>query len=508
MTGAAREAMVRFADRLRRLRLASGAPPLKRLADLTAELGRPLARSTISDKLTAKSLPEWDFVVWFVHGCVASARRAGARVPADLTDLAGWDAAHWRLLRALDEGRAGDRLTAAARAEIARRTGPPADPSRPSGPVETGVVPRQLPATTRHFAARAVELATLTELADEAGRVGPAVVIAAITGTAGIGKTALVVHWAHQAAGRFPDGQLYVDLRGFGPAESPTAPAEAVGGFLEALGVPAGQVPAGLDTRTALYRSLLAGRRMLVVLDNARDTEQVRRLLPGSPGCLILVTSRCLLAGLIAVEGAQPLTLDLLTVAEALELLTGRLGRGRLAAEPAAADDIIAASARLPLALSVVAARAASQPGFSLSALAAELRATGLDAFDSGESGLDVRSAFSWSYRRLDTPAAAMFRLLGTAPGPDIGLVAAASLAGVPVDRAGPVLTELARTHLVAETAPGRFALHDLLRAYAAELATTVDSPNGVGDRAGVRWPARYAAADRSGTDPARLAIR
>jgi tetratricopeptide (TPR) repeat protein len=498
VTRTARETLVRFADRLQRLRVAAGTPPLKRLTELTAALGRPLARSTMSDKLTGKSLPEWDFVVWFVHGCVANAREAGVRLPADLVDLAAWDAAHWRLLRSLDSAQAGERLTAAARAEIARRTDPPPDaPATASGGSQHGtadgllspvarLMPRQLPAPTRHFAGRAEELAALTALADEVER-GDGPVIAAIDGTAGIGKTSLVGYWAHRAADRFPDGQLYVNLRGFDPAGTPMAPTEAVRGFLDALGVPAHRLPVSLETQAALYRSLLAGRRMLVVLDNARDCEQVRRLLPGSSGCLVLVTSRSRLTSLVAVEGAQPLTLDLFTPADACELLARRLGRDRLAAEPDAVDDIIAACARLPLALSIVAARAGTHPGFSLASLATELRGIGsgrgLGAFD-GEPGLDLRAVFSWSYLQLDVASAGMFRLLGGHPGPDIGLRAAASLAGLPVDRARTLLAGLAGAHLVAETSPGRFAFHDLLRAYATELADTLD---GDGDRGAAR---------------------
>jgi hypothetical protein len=157
------------------------------------------------------------------------------------------------------------------------------------------------------------------------------VVISVIDGTAGIGKAALAVHWAHQVADRFPDGQLYVNLRGFDPAGTPVTPTEAIRGFLGALGVPSAQVPAGVQEQAARYRSLVAGRRMLVPLDNARDAGQVRPLLPGSPGCLVVVTSRSRLLSLVAVEGAEPLSLDVLTMAEARELLSRRLGAVRLA---------------------------------------------------------------------------------------------------------------------------------------------------------------------------------
>ncbi len=341
-------------------------------------------------------------------------------------------------------------------------------------------VPRQLPAAVRHFAGRVPELRSLARLLEAPGAAGT-VVISAIDGTAGIGKTALAVRFAHQVADRFPDGQLYVNLRGFGPSAPPVPPAEALRGFLTALAVPAAAIPSGIEAQAALYRSLLAGSRMLIVLDNASDAEHVRVLLPGSAACLVLVTSRRQLTSLVATEGASPLTLGLLSLVEARELLTRLLGAARVTAEPAAADELIGLCARLPLALSVVAARAAARPGFPLAVLAAELRdARGrLDALDGGDAASDVRAAFSWSYHQLGGPAAQMFRLLGTHPGPDISVPAAASLAGFNLEQAHRALGELARVHLAAEHVPGRFALHDLQRAYAAELAATSDSPAG-----------------------------
>ena len=203
------------------------------------------------------------------------------------------------------------------------------------------MVPRHLPAATRHFAGRAGALKALTELAAEAAETSQATVISVIDGTAGIGKTTLALHFAHQAAGRFPDGQLYVNLRGFDPAGSPVTPEEALRLLLDALSVPAARVPAGLDAQAGLYRSLLAGQRMLVLLDNARDVDQVRPLLPASPGCLVIVTSRNQLTSLVAAEGASPLTLDVLTDGEAHELLTRRLGAQRVADDPGAADELI-----------------------------------------------------------------------------------------------------------------------------------------------------------------------
>ena len=337
------------------------------------------------------------------------------------------------------------------------------------------VIPRLLPMATRHFAGRAEALGELAALADEASRAN---VIAVIAGTAGVGKTSLALHFAHQVAARFPDGQLYVNLRGFDPAGAPLAPAEAVRLFLDALAVPAARIPVGLDAQSGLYRSLLAGRRVLVLLDNARDVDQVRPLLPAGSGSLVIVTSRKQLTSLVAGEGALPLTLDVLGDTEAQELLARRLGPLRVADDPGAADDLIKLCAQLPLALSIAAARTASQPGLSLAALTADLRdARGrLDALDAGHSAANVRAVMSWSYQQLDAEAARLFRLLGLHAGADISAAAAASLAGLPPDQARRGLGELTRAHLLAEPAPGRFTCHDLLRAYAAELTQSTDS--------------------------------
>ena len=337
-------------------------------------------------------------------------------------------------------------------------------------------VPRQLPAAAAGFAGRAAELEALTSLLEEAAPPGGTVVISAVDGTAGIGKTALAVQWAHQVAGRFPDGQLYVNLRGFDPAGPPMTPAEAVRGFLDAFEVPAVRIPVSLDAQAALYRSLLAGRRVLVVLDNARDTGQVRPLLPGSPGSSVVVTSRNRLTSLIA-DGAHPLTVELFTLTDARQMLARRLGADRVAAQPQAVQQIIARCARLPLALSIVAARAAAHPDFPLTALAEELRdAEGrLPALDAGEAATSVTAVFSWSYRQLSDPAARLFRLLGLHPGPDITAPAAASLAAVPLTAARPMLAELYRANLITEHTPGRFTFHDLLRDYATTQTRTHD---------------------------------
>jgi DNA-binding SARP family transcriptional activator/tetratricopeptide (TPR) repeat protein len=352
--------------------------------------------------------------------------------------------------------------------------------SVPAGGAPPLPVPAQLPPAVPAFAGRDEELASLdanlrTARAGLAGT-APGVVISAVSGTAGVGKTALAVHWAHRVTAQFPDGQLYVNLHGFDPGGA-LDPAEAVRGFLDALGVAVARIPQGLDAQSGLYRSLLAGKRMLVMLDNARDADQVRPLLPGSPGCLAIVTSRNQLSGLVA-EGARPLSLDLLSTAEARDLLARRLGAGRVAGEPGPVDEIIERCARLPLALAIAASRAATSPRFPLAAIAAELRQANraLDPFDGGDLATDVRAVFSWSYRSLTAEAARLFRLLGLHPGRDIGVAAAASLAAVPPGQARVLLAELCRAHLLSEHRPGRYAFHDLLCAYATEQAHALDS--------------------------------
>jgi tetratricopeptide (TPR) repeat protein/transcriptional regulator with XRE-family HTH domain len=334
--------------------------------------------------------------------------------------------------------------------------------------------PRQLPAAVADFTGRADELERLTEVLDAASASRPGtVMISAVAGMAGVGKTALALHWAHQVAGRFPDGQLYVNLRGFDPSATPVTPAEAIRRFLDALGVAAGRVPASPEGQAGLYRSLVAGRRLLIVLDNARDEQQVRPLLPASAGTLVLVTSRSQLTGLAAADGARLLSLDVLATDEAADLLAARIGPARAAAEPAAVSEIVGLTGCLPLAVAIAAAWAATRPGLPLAALAHELRnAPGrLDALDAGDPAASVRAVFSWSVRQLSPEAARMFRLLGIHPGPDISGPAAASLAGCDLARARRDLRELTRAHLVTERLPGRYAFHDLLRAYAAEQA-------------------------------------
>lgn len=330
----------------------------------------------------------------------------------------------------------------------------------------------QLPPDTPGFAGRAEQLRRLDRVLDEPVTTARIVVL---TGTAGVGKTTLAVHWAHTVRERFSDGQLYLNLRGFDPTGSPVTASEAVRGFLEAFQVPRDRVPTTLEAQAGLYRSLLADRRVLVLLDNVRDADQVRALLPGSASSLALVTSRDRLDGLV-VAGARPIPVDLLDDTEAHAMLCARLGTERVRAEPAAAAAIIGLCAHLPLALAVVAARAVTHPGFSLAALAGQLRG-GLDELAGADETTDPRAVFSWSCRRLSPAAARLFRLLALHPGPDVSTRAAASLAGLPPGKVRPVLAELAQASLITEHSPGRYACHDLLRAYSAELADADETP-------------------------------
>jgi DNA-binding SARP family transcriptional activator/tetratricopeptide (TPR) repeat protein len=298
--------------------------------------------------------------------------------------------------------------------------------------------------------------------------------VSVVTGTAGVGKTTLAVRWAQSVRESYPDGQLFADLHGFDPAGAVVHPGTVLRGFLAALGVPPGRVPPDFDAQAGLYRSLMAGRRILVVLDNARDAAQVRPLLPGTPGCRVVITSRDQLRPLVA-EGAEPVTLDLLSPADAVRLLAERIGPQRTYAERGVAEHIAERCARLPLALGVAAARAALYPYFSLAEIAGGLRP---DDADLGELA-DVRAVFSWSYHALEADAAALFALCAVVPGTDFAVPAAASLAGWPVARTRAALGELVRAHLVAEHAPGRFAQHDLLRAYAHELLDAEEERSG-----------------------------
>ncbi|MFI2210207.1 ATP-binding protein [Streptomyces sp. NPDC020141] len=301
-----------------------------------------------------------------------------------------------------------------------------------------------------------------------------------IAGTAGAGKTSLALRWAHRVQERFPDGQLYVNLRGYDPGEPVTAE-DALHRFLTALGVRPAAVPRDPDAAAALYRSLLADRRLLIVLDNAATAAQVRPLLPGSAGSLVVVTSRSRLSGLAVREGARRLTLGTLPQEEAVALLRAVTAGYRPADDPDRLTELAELSARLPLALRIAAERAAGRPHMRLDDLIADLRDESAlwDALSTGddEEAEAVRTVFAWSYRALSDRAARLFRLLGLHPGPEFGLGAASALAGLTAGRTRQLLDSLVGAHLVEQTAPERYQFHDLLRAYATDQAHHEEPP-------------------------------
>ncbi|MFH8223732.1 ATP-binding protein [Streptomyces sp. NPDC018057] len=332
-------------------------------------------------------------------------------------------------------------------------------------------VPRQLPSDLAVFRGRDEALTTARALTAQVSERGGYVVIAAVGGLAGVGKTTLAVHWAHQAADGFPDGQLYVNLRGFEDAGAPLDAGEVLGSFLSALGVARDELPTGTEQRSALFRERVAALRLIVLLDNARDAEQVRPLLPASPGCLTIITSRNRLSGLAATDAASLIGLDVWTEAEAVTALAARIGEERCRAEPEAATALVRLCGRLPLAIAVVGAQLSAAPRMRLSQAAGELAEARLDALEADERRTDVRAVFSWSYRTLGAPTARFFRHLALHPGPAVSAEAAASLAGVEMVRARRHLKELTTASLLSRDATGRYVLHDLVRAYGAELA-------------------------------------
>jgi DNA-binding SARP family transcriptional activator/tetratricopeptide (TPR) repeat protein len=357
-------------------------------------------------------------------------------------------------------------------------TGPMPVSAGPALPEQVGnqpVKPQELPPAVPGFISRLTELAALTGLLDRSG--AESIVISAIGGTAGVGKTALAVHWAHQVMGRFPDGQLYANLRGYDPAR-PLPPGDALAGFLRSLGVSGADIPPETEERAARYRSLLVGKRMLILLDNAGSADQVRPLLPGTSDCTVVITSRDTLAGLVARDGAARLDLEVLPPQDALTLLRMQIGP-RVDAEPSAAAELARQCCGLPLALRVAAELAVSRPTAPLAALTAELADLGtrLDLLDAGgDPGTQVRAVFSWSYRHLDAESARTFRLLGLHPGPDFETHAVANLIGTTADQARRILDRLIRAHLVQPGTPGRYGMHDLLRGYARELTAATDT--------------------------------
>ncbi|MGW4065002.1 ATP-binding protein [Amycolatopsis sp. NPDC004747] len=339
-------------------------------------------------------------------------------------------------------------------------------------------VPRQLPPAPAGFVGRAGQLAELDHRgpASPAGTSPPAhptgrtPMISAISGAGGIGKSWLALTWAHRSLDRFPDGQLFADLRGYSPTESPARPFDVLGEFLDALGVDHDRRPADLNRRAGLYRSLVADKRMLVVLDNAAEADQVVPLLPGGQHCRVLVAGRDRLHGLVARHGARPVHLDVFTGAEARTVLAAALAPGRAADEQAIAE-LVGLCGGFPLALGLVAARVAATPRLPLRETAAELRDLGLAALDSAEPTASLPAVLSWSLRRLDDRQRRVFALLGVMPGPDIGLLAATHLTGLPKREAQLLLRALADASLVDRVPGGRYGMHDLVRGYATSVA-------------------------------------
>jgi DNA-binding SARP family transcriptional activator len=421
----------------------------------------------------------------YLHGKDTLVESLGVDPGPELTALYG------QILRADPAllGRAADRAGRACAAVPVMRgaaVGPaPRDPGAGQGRVFAAAtaggpaaVPRQLPAAVR-LAGRAAELDLLSAVIDRAALAPGASVLAVVTGSPGVGKTALAVCWAHQVSDRYPDGQLFVNLHGFDHLLAPSSPGDALQALLRGLGVRGDQVPPDLAGREATYRSVLAGRRVLIVIDNARDASQVRPLVPAASGCAVVVTSRNPLTGLVSSHDAVHLRLDALTAAAGAELLALRLGRTRTDTDQAAVTRLVALCSGLPLALAITAAQAAVQPGLPLAALAGRLGSarSRLGALAAGELAADVEAAFSCSYDRASAAAQRMFRLLGGHWWSDIGAPAAASLAGLPAATADAALHELAAAGLLGEQIQARHGSHDLLREYAAGLAARQDGP-------------------------------
>jgi tetratricopeptide (TPR) repeat protein/transcriptional regulator with XRE-family HTH domain len=453
---------------------ASAAATLDDLAALLRDLRRRHARSRRDSNLTYRELAA---KTGWSQTAIAEYFTARTLPPTDRFDallevLGASPAERGALATARDRVEEADRRVRGRRI-IHRRT--PAPESAPS----PGMAAQQLPAAPRTFTGRVRELAYLDAALHDQTRDDGAPMVCAIAGMGGVGKTWLAVHWAHRHLDRFPDGQLYVNLRGFEPVGQPMSPGAVIRGFLEALGVPTAGVPVAQEAQAGLYRSLVAGRQMLILLDNARDTAQVSALLPADASCTVLITSRRQLTGLIATHGARSVVLDVLPELDARRLLARHLGRARLDAEPEATAALLSCCAGLPLALGIVAARATVHSQLTLAALAGELseRAHRLDGLDAGEPQVDLRAVLSWSSRSLPADAVAAFALLGLAPGPDLALSAAASLLGLPTDKTRTLLRTLEHAHLTQRPTPERYRMHDLLRLYAAEQADEQHSP-------------------------------
>jgi len=432
------------------------------------------------EELAARSGLSTRAIRYLEDGQVRRPRPMSVRLLADALGLAGRARAEFELA-AKGHGPEVGPVASSAAGQEAQGAGPPESGTTVPRAVRASFSsppPALLPMTVPTFVGRQGEIASLDLLLAEDGEAAP-VVICAVSGTAGVGKTALAVHWAHRVRAEFPDGQLYLNLRGFEAAAPPVQPIEAIRVFLDALAVPTHRIPVGLAEQVGLYRSLVADRRILVVLDNARDSEQVRPLLPGGDATRVVITSRNRLLGLVAAEGARPLPLGTMDADEANQLLRRRLGSGRVDREPAATAEIVAQCGGLPLALALVAARVAAHPRSTLQELALELRdsVTPLDSMTTGQDqATDLRHVFSRSYATLSAQGQAMFRMLGLHPGPHTAEAAAASMANRSLEETRRILVELYDAGLVTEIALGIYTLHDLLHAYARELSEREES--------------------------------
>jgi tetratricopeptide (TPR) repeat protein len=446
-----------FYERIHALHLAAEQPSMRQLQRRTRSPQRPtgINPTTIHDVFCRPRLSRWEVVQEVVR-----------QLGGDVEEFAGLWRRAWDAERT--EGNAERTEGNAERPDQGERPG--------ARPTHGAPVPRQLPADTLAFTGRddaLLQLARLLEPDRGAGEPGPvtAAPLAVVTGCAGVGKTALVVHWAQRVRARFPDGQLFADLRGYSPG-APVRPAEALGRFLRALGVAPGEIPADPDAAAGLYRSVLADRRVLVVLDNAADAEQVRPLVPGHPDSLVVVTSRDRLSGLVARDGARRIVLDVLAPRDAERLLTHLIGADRVAGEVDALAVLARICSYLPLALRVAAADISDHPRQRIVEHVARIgERGGVTALDIADPQAAVEAAFDLSYRRLSAETRRVFRLLGLVPGTDVGVAVAAALAGVTLPEGQRQLDRLAAAHLVVEHLPGRYTWHDLFREYAVARA-------------------------------------